>query len=220
MPDNDTGKKKVKDFTDEEKIAISARADKIELSRVAKEFNTTWQVVGAIQKAVHKEAAEKKQAKKQSKKAVKEPVSKKKAPKTEAASSKSRAPKITPEEKAAILARATEIGATEAALEAGISKWTIFQWRKTMKKAGQSIAPLARKKTSSNRAKTPAKKATHAPEEALKMPEAPKTKVKASATAKTEFNSSLEFENALLKEQIAALTKQNEKLRAALNQLA
>ena len=220
---NVTPQKKVKDFTAEEKVAISARADRIELTRVAKEFNTTWQVVRAIQEAVHKEAANKKQAKKQVKKPAAPAGKAKKVTAAPAASDKKKAPKLTDADRAAILERATEIGATEAAKEAGISKWTVFQWRKTMKKAGKVVAPIPRRKSAPQAKNTKAPAPVKAPAVAVKknvvkMPEAPKA---APAPKKSEaVYSSLDFENRLLKEQVAALTKQVEKLRAAVNQLA
>ena len=192
MPDNNTGKKKVSDFTAEEKIAISARADKIELSRVAKEFGTSWQVVSAIQRAAKSAVAK---AKSQAAKKLSAPQN----------SNAAKAPRSNDERRLAILKRASEIGVTAAAAEAGVSKWTVFQWRKIMKKAGYDIPRAARVVTKGPQAAT------------------------AAQTLPTQFSmpgkksgvySQIELENEMLKQQVATLSEQLKKLRAALSQLA
>ena len=143
--------KHIKDFTDEEKAAIVARLKKIEPARVAKEFDTTWQVVVAIAKAANK----------------------------------TRTAAIKLKKRAEILARAEEIGVTQAAEKARISRSTIFQWRK---KAGMSLKRKSKK--------------------VVEKKEVKKT------------HSSLELENAILRDKVASLTAQVEKLRAAIAKLA
>ena len=227
MPNNDTATKKIKDFTAEEKALILARADKIEPSRVAKEFNTTWQVVSAIQRDARKKAGQAKQAKESKKASKQKAAPSKKAGKAKAKHSdeNSAKKKLSNEEKNAILARANEIGATNAANEAGISKWTIFQWRKMLKKSGVAVEPLSRKKTTTVPSSAKNVKNTKAKKSAPKTEETPSSekvqKVSRPAKSKAEnAPNTLEFENALLKEQVASLTKQVEKLKAAISQLA
>ena len=182
--------KKVKDFTDEEKAAILARADRIEIARVAKEFNTTWQVVSAIQRSA-------KNAKNKKGKATKITKSAKTA--------SGRAPQSSDERRLAILQRASEVGVNAAAAEAGVSKWTVFQWRKLMKKAGYDVPRAAKVRTKTNAAAT-----------------ASTTKVAAISRSKPAGStySNVEFENELLKQKVAALNEQVAKLRAALSALA
>ena len=190
--------KKVKDFTEEEKAAILARAEKIELPRVAKEFNTTWQVVSAIQRSA-------KNTKNKKSKAAKVDKVKKNA----AADKTAR--RSNDERRLAILKRASEVGVVAAAAEAGVSKWTVFQWRKLMKKAGYSV-PRAAKVSK----KAVAVASTPKPEAA----EAVKTRTVTSAVnAKTSY-SNIEFENEMLKQKLASLNEQVAKLRAALSALA
>ena len=201
--------KKIKDFNDEEKAAILARANKIELTRVAKEFGTTWQVVSAIQRA-SKTAARKAKAKTSAKKTA--PAKKVRAVKTSAKSSPKKAARSSDERRLAILQRASEIGVTQAAAEAGVSKWTVFQWRKLMKKAGHEVPRAARVRSTGK--KTTVKAA----------PSTAKVKVKAAMPAmlvkKSGTYSQLELENEMLKQQVANLSAQVEKLRAAVSQLA
>ncbi len=200
MPDtNNTGAelKKVKDFNDEEKAAIAARAKRSELSRVAKDFGTSWQVVNAIQKAAQKSAKKTKSAATKAAQTRKSNAAKRNAPRNS---------RFTENERLAILQRATEIGVTNAAAEAGISKWTIFQWRKVLKKRGYDIPKASRKRSSSfNRT-------------------AANIQVNAAAVAKTDMRrgsyTPLEVENRLLKQQIENLTEQVKKLREALARLA
>ena len=191
MPDESL--KKVKDFSEEEKEAILARANKIEITRVAKEFGTTWQVVSAIQRSA--------------KNAARKAAKKTKAAKT------GKAPRSSDERRLEILKRASEIGITQAAAEAGVSKWTVFQWRKVMKKAGYDIPRAARVPSTSAAAVK------------VKAP-VTKTAVRANTTKtslpakKSGTYSQVEFENEMLKQQVASLSEQVAKLRAALSQLA
>ena len=104
------------------------------------------------------------------------------------ATKKAPAIKMT-KKRSAILARAEE--------EAGISKWTIFQWRKQMKKAGMPVTSLKKK----------SKKAVT-------------KKEVVEQNVSTKNTSSLELENAILKDKVASLTAQVEKLRAAIAKLA
>ena len=138
--------------------------------------------------------------------------------------------KYTKEQRDAILARAAEIGVTNAANEAGISKWVVFQWRKMLKKKGEVVPPAPKKKKtalkskSSSKSKTVKKKAVSEAKEVKEVKEAvsatSKVEVKKSELKKKDFSSSLEFENAILKEKNALLIQQIEKLRAAVNNLA
>ncbi|MBQ7196319.1 MAG: hypothetical protein IJS40_02805 [Synergistaceae bacterium] len=206
--------KKIKDFNEEEKAAILARAKKIEAPRVAKEFNTTWQVVVAVMKQAQK-ATKKNKTKTASpkSKAVAKKTTKKSAKKT--ADKGKRSSRFSEEEKLAILKRASEIGVPAAASEAGISKWTIFQWKKVMKKAGIEIPKSLRKKAA------PAGKVRASKQEAKSDANAPKLKAAAKGTGrKTDIESSLEFENAILRDKVATLTAQVERLRAAVAKLA
>lgn len=228
MP-NDVALKKVKDFSDEEKAAILARLKRIEPARVAKEFNTTWQVVVAIQNSTKKKA---KPASRAAKKAEDKKGTKVKAA---AVKRKHKSATAAADKRAAILARAEEIGVTSAAEEAGISKWTVFQWRKALKKAGMPVAPLKRKHTAAAKKTAKSKAAEPA---AAAVVEAPAPKVRGKGKAKQSpavsapkvttvkeasargTNMSLEFENALLKEKVELLNAQVAKLRAAVAQLA
>ena len=196
--------KKVNDFNDEEKAAIAARAKRSELSRVAKDFGTTWQVVNAIKKAAEKPKSKVKvKAKAKAKPAAKTKTPARKTAKK--ASTKSIAKPSSNERRLEILKRAGEIGVTQAAAEAGVSKWTVFQWRKIMKKAGYDIPRAARVVTKGPQAAT------------------------AAQTLPTQFSmpgkksgvySQIELENEMLKQQVATLSEQLKKLRAALSQLA
>ena len=112
------------------------------------------------------------------------------------ATKKAPAIKMT-KKRSAILARAEEVGVTQAAEEAGISKWTIFQWRKQMKKAGMPVTSLKKK----------SKKAVT-------------KKEVVEQNVSTKNTSSLELENAILKDKVASLTARVEKLRAAIAKLA
>ena len=214
--------KKVNDFNDEEKAAIAARAKRSELSRVAKDFGTTWQVVNAIKKAAEKPKSKVKvKAKAKAKPAAKTKTPARKTAKK--ASTKSIAKPSSNERRLEILKRAGEIGVTQAAAEAGVSKWTVFQWRKVMKKAGYEVPPVPKgrspKKTA---AKTAAPKST-AKVSAAKTkaaPASPKVSAKPAAQKASSSYSSIEFENEMLKQKVAALTQQVERLRAALKELA
>ena len=211
MP-NTNNLKKVKDFNDEEKAAIVARANKIEAARVAKEFGTTWQVVSAIQRAA-KNAANK--TKVSAKKTA--PAKKSNTAKTKTAPKK--AARSSDERRLAILKRASEIGITQAAAEAGVSKWTVFQWRKVMKKAGYDIPKAARvhvAQTSKTSGK-PAAKVTAVKAKAAAPAKAASLKLPAKTSG---VYSQLELENEMLKQQVANLSAQVEKLRAALSNLA
>ena len=200
------GLKKVKDFNDEEKAAIAARAKKSELSRIAKDFGTTWQVVSAIAKA-----AAKPKVKPQNKTNAKPKAAAKKKP--------ARKPAAAPKK------------AARSNKEAGVSKWTVFQWRKIMKKEGYVLPPVAKgrsrknaaaavstpKSTAKSTAKTkaPASKAKAAAPKVTATKTAPKNTAKPSGSY-----SSLELENQILKQKLATLTEQVEKLRAAIAKLA
>ncbi len=97
--------------------------------------------------------------------------------------------KFTEKEKYNIVARAEEIGYKEAANEAGINWHMIVGWSKRMK------------------AKVPSKSAAK-----------PAAKLSAH-TENTKSRSPLEIENAVLKEQVAELTRQIERLKAAMFEL-
>ena len=220
------GLKKVKDFNDEEKAAIAARAKKSELSRIAKDFGTTWQVVSAIAKA-----AAKPKVKPKTKTNAKPKAAAKKKPAKKPAAAPKKAARSNNERRLEILKRASEIGVTKAAAEAGVSKWTVFQWRKIMKKEGYVLPPVAKgrsrknaaaavstpKSTAKSTAKTkaPASKAKAAAPKVTATKTAPKNTAKPSGSY-----SSLELENQILKQKLATLTEQVEKLRAAIAKLA
>jgi len=182
--------KKIKDFNDEEKAAILARANKIELPRVAREFGTTWQVVSAIQRAAKNAGKKAKVSAKKTAKAA--PAKSAKTAKTVKAASK-KAPRTSDEKRLAILKRASEIGITQAAAEAGAAR---------VRGSAKTAAP----------AKTPAKNkpaANTAKATELKLP-----------AKKSGVYSQIELENEMLKQQVATLTEQVEKLRAAVSKLA
>ena len=210
MSDEEVVLKKVKDFSAEERAAILARLKRIEPTRVAKEFNTTWQVVVAIERAEKRGTSKKK--------TTKAKAAARKNTKSKASAAREGRKAAASERRAAILARAEEIGVTEAANEAGISKWTVFQWRKALKKAGVAVAPLRRRRSAvSKRAvKTKVKKVT--PVVAADVPAVEKKKK--SGVKATASGMSLEYENMLLKEKVNALTEQVEKLRSAIAKLA
>lgn len=221
--------KKAKDFSDEEKAAIAARAKRSELSRVAKDFGTTWQVVNAIMKAYQKPKTKAKAAAKTKAKTKTKVV--KTAKKSKATPTKI-APRSSTERRLEILKRASEVGVTKAAAEAGISKWTVFQWRKIMKKEGYDLPPVAKGRTARKAAKVTSPKvvAKAKPSEPKPVvrPAKPKpaTAVKSVKPAKSVVTptkgsySSLELENEMLKQKISVLTEQVERLRAAITRLA
>ena len=212
MPSTNNNLKKVKDFNDEEKAAIVARANRIEVARVAKEFGTTWQVVSAIQRAA-KNAKTKTKAKVQPKKAA--PAKKSNAAKTKTVAKK--AARSSDERRLEILKRASEIGITQAAAEAGVSKWTVFQWRKVMKKAGYDVPKAARVHTAQA---APASKGKAGVTKAVANTLKAKAPSLSLPERKSGVYSQLEVENEMLKQQVANLSAQVEKLRAALSTLA
>ncbi len=197
-------KKSAKDFTPEEKAAILARAERIEFSRVAKEFGTTWQTVSAIRKQAKKEATQKvdTEAKK-----IKVQVEEKSAPtKKPLPTGNKRSRDFTAEEKIKILQRAAEIGLSKAAREAGISRWVLMQWERKALAQNPDIQ-LNIKHSKRGRVS--------------KVNQVTETSNKPLGTEKTEkTNDNLEIENAILREKVAALTEQLEKLRAAVANLA
>lgn len=195
--DNNVPVKKMKDFNEEEKAAILARANKIDIARVAKEFGTSWQVVSAIQKA----------AKNTDRKTKIDSATRKKslASDAKASSAAKRIARIDDDKRLEILKRASEVGVTEAATEAGVSKWTVFQWRKLMRKAGHDVPPAL-----NIRNKTKVE---------VDTPQKTKTSISVPAN-KSGLYSQLELENEMLKQQVANLSEQIKKLRAALSQLA
>ena len=119
-------RKSAKDFTPEEKLAILARAERIEFSRVAKEFGTTWQTVSAIKREAKKEASKKVETEVKKVKAEEKP-----APvQPTVATVNKRSRDFTAEAKIKVLQRAGEIGFSRAAREAGISRWVLMQWER------------------------------------------------------------------------------------------
>lgn len=211
--DSDVALKKVKDFNEEEKAAILERAKELGILKVAEEFGTTWQVVSAIRRAANQST----------RKAKVKPVTKRRTSAKRSRSAKPIAKKsgrATAEERLEILKRASEIGVTQAADEAGVSKWTVFQWRKLMRKAGQDVPKAPRVRTEAPKAPTAKSKSKSAI-----------TKVVAETLNSTEtalnfpanksgVYSQIELENEMLKQQVANLSQQVNKLRAALSQLA
>ena len=193
-------KKSAKDFTPEEKAAILARAERIEFSRVAKEFGTTWQTVSAIRKQAKKEATQKVDTE-----AKKIKVEEKAKPNPQpSATGNKRSKDFTAEDKLKVLQRAAEIGLSRAAREASISRWVLMQWEK---KAIAQNPDLQLNIKHSKRSKP----------SSVKQAVEPKQPVVAVAV---KTNDNLEVENAILKEKVAALTEQLEKLRAAVANLA
>ena len=112
---------------------------------------------------------------------------------------------FTEKEKLFILARVKKLGIKKVAQKTGVSEDIIKEWRKAMKKA-PAFAPAEDQ-----------------------QPEEPVTKIlkqeknEAVSTSKMkdiDAPTSLEIENAILKEKISELTKQVERLRSAVKELA
>ena len=219
-------KKAAKDLTPEERVAIVQRAKEIGPAKAAEEFGTTWQAVGALLKAERKaesgEASPKKGGKKRKHASKKTDDSLKK--------------KFTPEEVAAILARTDEVGAKQAAEEFGTTGYAIGGWRKAARmkaaiEASDTPAPRKERKPRKAAEKKPQPepkparvKAAKPTTAEVKAPAAPKPATPAKPLATVEApatrHSALELENALLKEKLASLTDQVEKLRSAISQMA
>ena len=192
-------RKSAKDFTPEEKLAILARAERIEFSRVAKEFGTTWQTVSAIKREAKKEASKKVETEIKKVKAEEKP-----APvQPTVATVNKRSRDFTAEAKIKVLQRAGEIGFSRAAREAGISRWVLMQWER---KALAQNPDLKLNIKHSKRNKT--------------IPQVQQPVENNQPVAVVKANDNLEVENAILKEKVAALTEQLEKLRAAVSKLA
>ena len=112
---------------------------------------------------------------------------------------RSHAKRIKIEKRDAILARAAEIGVAKAAEEAGVSKWTIAKWRRNAKITATKANP------------TPAGISTTTEKTApIELP---------VSHSEQKTYTALEFENAILKEQIAAYEQQLDKLRLAMTKL-
>ena len=187
--------KSAKDFTPEEKLAILARAERIEYSRVAKEFGTTWQTVSAIKKEATKKAeAEVKKVKAEEKPAPVQPT---------VATVNKRSRDFTAEAKLKVLQRAAEIGLSRAAREAGISRWVLMQWER---KAIAQNPDIQLNIKHSKRAKA--------------VPQVKQAVEVKQPVVEVRESGNLAVENAILKEKVAALTEQLEKLRAAVSKLA
>ena len=110
-----------------------------------------------------------------------------------------------------------KIGNRAAAKELNISWQLLAQWTKKAKAAAPS-ATEAKKAAPSSKAKKTAKKATEEPAPAQEPAEG-KTPEKANTKAAERAASALEIENATLRERVAQLTAQNEKLKKALAEL-
>ena len=203
-------KKAAKDFSLEEVQAILSRAEKVDLSRVAAEFGTTWQAVSALQKQA-------KNAKIKAKQKTEKPA---KAPKVKKAkviplpkSEVKKSSEFTQAEKDAILERARKEGFREVAVAVGTNWQTLAAWNKQQKENAAAPAQVKVKVQPKVRAAKPVS--------APKAPavEAPKSTeiLKKTKLAPSEV---LEVENAILKEKLAMLTEQVEKLRAAVGSLA
>ena len=126
---------------------------------------------------------------------------------------------FTASERAMIIARAEEVGKFKAADEFGTSWQAIAAW---MKKEGKNNgeAPVVKaKKTKKSAGKKKIKKVTQkkvkAAQEVSAAPE-----VKKGAQEKKHKALPPEFENFILKEKVASLTEQIEKLKAAIAELA
>lgn len=191
--------KSAKDFTPEEKLAILARAERIEFSRVAKEFGTTWQTVSAIKREANKEATKKAETEVKKVKAEEKPAPIQPAIVTV----NKRSRDFTAEAKIKVLQRAGEIGFSRAAREAGISRWVLMQWeRKALAENPNLQLNIKHVKRSQPVAQV---------QKAIEVKQ-PVVEVRESGN--------LAVENAILKEKVAALTEQLEKLRAAVSKLA
>ena len=203
VPEQPAKKKAPKDFTPEEVKAILARAAKVDLSRVAKEYNTSWQAIMSLQKA---EAAAKAKAKQQKAKGAKKTIE---TPKTI-----KRSEEFTKKEKEDILERARKFGFREVAAEVGTNWQTLAYWNKQQKLTGS--VPVDTKPASKSKAKT-----SVSSDKKTEKPKAVSTTATAASKSTKPANSeALEIENAILKEKLAILTQQVEKLRAAVGSLA
>ena len=140
---------------------------------------------------------------------------------------------FTAEEKALILKRATEVGINRAAEEFE-SSWQAIAAMQREAKANGTL-PLAPSRPKGSIAKTEHKtqliKAVEKIEEAVPVKEEHVTtqntvtkkaeELKVSVSSDTEKkHSAMEIENAILREKVAVLTEQLEKLRSAVSQLA
>ena len=198
-------KKSNKDFTPEERKAILARAAKVDLARAAKEFNTSWQAIAALQKAEQRAKLKAKQ-----KPAAK--VKKAKTAKTAAATKViKKSGEFSQKEKDAILAKARVHGFREVAAEYGTNWQTLASWNKQQK----NMTASEDKAKVKNRSR--AKKAVEGAAVSVAAASKPEVSVGKSKNMSAE---ELEIENAILKEKLAILTQQVEKLRIAVGSLA
>ena len=189
-------KKTTKDFTPEERKAIVARAAKIDLSRAAKEFNTSWQAIAALQKAAQREKLKAKQ------KPAKAKLKVNAAPKNI-----KRSNEFSQKEKDAILAKARIHGFREVAAEFGTNWQTLASWNKQQRNMAAALA--------SDKTKAKTQKASGAVSATTA-----KKPSESSSKSKNMSAEELGIENAILKEKVAILTQQVEKLRNAVGNLA
>lgn len=244
MPDV---KKGTKDFTPAERAAILARAEKVDLSRVAKEFGTTWQAVAAMQRAAKQSASSPKasSSSRASRTRTRSLPGRRRAkvippldPIIEALPQTDQVRKskdFTPEQRNAVLALANQIGVAKAARRANTTKWVIINWKKNSEQG----LPLSRQTLTRDQtiAQGKTEGAAHAPKtlrtlraaraaaaQAQAAPvtspvEVPAETPKPAAVSKS-VRDTLEFENAILKDKVELLTEQVKKLRAAVASLA
>lgn len=216
----DNVKKNIKTLTEEEKTAILKRAEKVDPRKVASEFGTSWQAVVALVHAKDKASKEevetvrtrRNRMKNTSEKAEKKAAASVSKPQEDLSSMPlKKSADFTMEERLAVIARAGEIGLTKAAKEAHVNKYTITGWQRILKKHA-------------NAAKTePEAAASEVAAEAVSSENPTVVKAHAERARKdisSSSSASLEVENVILKEKVAALTAQVEKLKAALNALA
>lgn len=133
-------------------------------------------------------------------------------------STKKRTKDFTENERAVILARAKEVGIIAAADEFGTSWQAVAAWQRAERKESGEPAPQKEVK-----AKARGRRGTKGQLKGRKAVKADKSNAVSVATTKKPMNlkgTSLEFENALLREKINSLTEKVERLRAAVAQLA
>ena len=208
-------KRSSKDFTPEEREVITNRAKQVGSRKAAAEFGTTWQAIEAWLRA----------SKPRKPKAAKAPKEdgRRKPKKVQAAEP---GKKFTPEEVAAILARSDVVGAKQAAEEFGTTSYAIGGWRKAARmrenvKAASAPKPTqakAAKETPAPAAKVDGRRKRHVEAAAPVAPVAPAKPVESAKPAAR--STSLEVENALLKDKVESLTQQLEKLRSVVAQMA
>ncbi len=215
--------RKVKDFTPEEVEKIVTRIKEVGIARAAQEYGiSTSLVVSLRRRAIIKSAMEEKEQ------TTSTPIPLTAGRlKPEKPVRLKRAKEFSLAERLAVIERSREVGAAQAAREAGISLSMVYNW--TFKFGKMKPMPVAADSDVAQR--TEVKQSTPIPAPAPKLKPIPIEPVKKPQVVKVEQNipsvpapskkqvSALEIENIILKEKVQYLTGQLERLKAAITAL-